>query len=215
MDRVSSVPSTSAEPTPVMTSIATSSSSTAEASLVAVQNAEPTSSSAPPSPPPTPPEPTSSTPPPPPPSPPAPTASSAVPVSSSQPPPAPSVSSPTVQAQGASEPKPYAASTDSFPLGITYDPYKGTTDKVDCKTPDEIAADFRTMKEYGIVRIYGNDCGQIPVAVRSAKLNGQKLMGGIYAPLQVRSWDCKWTFLMKANLHFRKSKTSSAPCQTP
>ena len=79
-----------------------------------------------------------------------------------------------------------------FPRGITYDPYKGTADKVDCKTADEIAADFGKMKGYGIVRIYGNDCGQIPVAVRSAKLQNQKLMGGIYAPLQVSEPPTAW-----------------------
>lgn len=192
VDRVSSIPTTSAEPTVTSTSIAVEpTSSSAEPSLAAVQNVEPTASSAPPPPPPHAPEPTSSTPPPPSP-PPSPPATSAAPASSSQPPPAPPAPSPTVQALEAPEPKPYVASTDSFPLGITYDPYKGTSDNVNCKTSDEIAADFKTMQDYGIVRIYGNDCGQIPVAVRAAKLNGQKLMGGIYAPLQVHSYDSNY-----------------------
>ena len=193
VERVTSIPSTSAEPTVVPTSAPVESpspapaspppppSSSAEPSVVAVQNIVPTSSSVPPSPPP-PPEPTPTSSPPPPP-PPAPTSEAPTPT------PEPAAPSPepsqSVHALQAPEPKPSVSSSDSFPLGITYDPYKGSADKVDCKTADEIAADFGKMKEFGIVRIYGNDCGQIPVAVRSAKLNGQKLMGGIYAPLQV------------------------------
>ena len=193
VERVSSIPSTSAEPTAVPTSapvqpspppapVSPSPSSSAEPELVAAQNVAPTPSSA--APPPPAPEPTSSSSPLPPP-PPAP--SSEAPVPSSEPAAPPPAPSPSVQALQAPEPKPSVSSTDSFPLGITYDPYKGSADKTDCKTADEIAADFGKMKDFGIVRIYGNDCGQIPVAVRSAKLNGQKLMGGIYAPLQVRN----------------------------
>ncbi|KAF1970443.1 glycoside hydrolase [Bimuria novae-zelandiae CBS 107.79] len=185
VERVTSIPSTAVEPTVAPTSAPAEtpqpapapppspSSSEAPSSDVVVANVEPTSSVVP-------------TPPPPPPSSSeAPAPSSEAPAPSSEapaPPPAPSA---TVQAQEEPEPEPsIAASTDSFPLGITYDPYKGTTNNIDCKTADEIAADFKTMNAFKIVRIYGNDCGQIPVAVRSAKLNGQKLMGGIYAPFQ-------------------------------
>jgi len=56
---------------------------------------------------------------------------------------------------------------------------------VACKTGDEIARDFGKMKEFRIIRIYGDDCGQIPVAVQQAKINGQVLMAGIYTPNQV------------------------------
>lgn len=170
VEPLTSIPSISVEPTVLPTSApvqssqslpAPSSSEAPSSDVVAVQNVAPTTSSAAPPPPP----------PSPPPSPPA---------SSSAPEP-----SPSAQSDQAPESKPNTSSVNSLPLGITYDPYTGTPDKVDCKTADEIAADFNTMKDFGIVRIYGNDCGQIPVAVRSAKLNGQKLMGGIYAPLQV------------------------------
>lgn len=193
VERATSIPTTSVEPTSVasITAIPTSApaespqpapapppspSSSAEPSSVIVQNVEPTPSAAPAPPPPAP---TSAAPAP------APTSEAAAPAPEptihAQEAPAPE---PSVQVQQAPAPQPSTASSDSFPLGITYDPYKGTTGKVDCKTADEITADFNTMKDYKIVRIYGNDCGQIPVAVRAAKQNGQKLMGGIYAPLQ-------------------------------
>lgn len=182
VERATSIPSTSVEASSVAPSAVVpnsapvespqpspapppSPSSSAPSSFV-VADVKPTSSAAPP--------------PPPPPPPPEPTSAAAAPTSEA-PAPAPE---PSVQAQEAPPPKPSTSSTDSFPLGVTYDPYKGSGGNVDCKTADEITADFKAMKDYGIVRIYGNDCGQIPVAVKAAKQNGQKLMGGIYAPLQ-------------------------------
>ncbi|KAF9731698.1 hypothetical protein PMIN06_010924 [Paraphaeosphaeria minitans] len=197
VERATTIASTSVEPTSVVSSTAVptsapvespqpapapppspspSPSPSAEPSSVVVQNVEPTSSAAPAPPPPAPtyvaPAPA-----------PTPEAPAPVPEPTVQAQEAPSPE-PSIQAQEAPTSQPSAASADTFPLGITYDPYKGTTNNVDCKTADEITADFNTMKNYKIVRIYGNDCGQIPVAVRAAKQNGQKLMGGIYAPLQ-------------------------------
>jgi exo-beta-1,3-glucanase (GH17 family) len=71
-----------------------------------------------------------------------------------------------------------------FPLGITYDPFKGSSGQCQCKTASEMSAEFEKMRNYGIMRIYGNDCGVIPVAVQEALHNGQKLMAGIYTPNQ-------------------------------
>jgi exo-beta-1,3-glucanase (GH17 family) len=76
-------------------------------------------------------------------------------------------------------------SEDSFPLGITYDPFKGVPGQCQCKTSGEMAAEFEKMKDFGIMRIYGDDCGVIPVAVQQAKKNNQLLMAGIYTPNQV------------------------------
>ena len=73
---------------------------------------------------------------------------------------------------------------DKFPLGITYDPFKGVPGQCQCKTASELAAEFEKMKNFGMIRIYGNDCGVIPVAVQQAKKRGQKLMAGIYTPNQ-------------------------------
>jgi exo-beta-1,3-glucanase (GH17 family) len=36
------------------------------------------------------------------------------------------------------------------------------------------------MNDYKIIRIYGMDCDQIPLAIQNALKNGQKLMGGAY-----------------------------------
>ncbi|CAI6338832.1 unnamed protein product [Periconia digitata] len=95
----------------------------------------------------------------------------------------PSSSQAAFNSQPSSAPE-QGKSSDSFPLGITYDTFKGSQGSIECKTPDEMAAEFEKMKEFGIVRIYGNDCGVIPVAVQQARKNNQKLMAGIYTPNQ-------------------------------
>ncbi|KAF2641634.1 glycoside hydrolase [Massarina eburnea CBS 473.64] len=87
----------------------------------------------------------------------------------------------------APEPKPSVNANGQFPLGITYDTFKGSVGNTQCKTADEMNAEFDKMKSFGIVRIYGNDCGVIPIAVQQAKKNGQKVMAGIYSPNQAVS----------------------------
>jgi exo-beta-1,3-glucanase (GH17 family) len=79
---------------------------------------------------------------------------------------------------------PTKSNDDNFPLGITYDPFKGVPGQCQCKTASEMGTEFDKMKDFGIIRIYGNDCGVIPVAVQQVKKNGQKLMAGIYTPNQ-------------------------------
>ncbi|KAF1956474.1 glycoside hydrolase [Byssothecium circinans] len=91
---------------------------------------------------------------------------------------------PAPSVQAVPEPKASANAVDRFPLGITYDTYKGSAGNVECKTESEMKADFETMKTFGIVRIYGDDCGVIAIAVQQAKKNGQKIMAGIYSPNQ-------------------------------
>ncbi|KAF2121726.1 glycoside hydrolase superfamily [Lophiotrema nucula] len=104
--------------------------------------------------------------------------SSAEPSKSSGAAPAPSSNS---LEKGSPKVVPQAAS-DGLPIGVTYDPYKAGPA---CKTSSEISDDFNKMfDKYGIVRIYGDDCGQIPVAVERAKARGKQLMGGIYQPDQ-------------------------------
>ncbi|KAF2011790.1 glycoside hydrolase family 17 protein [Aaosphaeria arxii CBS 175.79] len=65
---------------------------------------------------------------------------------------------------------------DSFPLGVTYDPFKPGG----CKTEEEVAAEWDKMKDFGIVRIYGMGCDIIPRAFKLATKYNQKLMAGIY-----------------------------------
>ncbi|KAI4922092.1 hypothetical protein J4E90_000520 [Alternaria incomplexa] len=69
------------------------------------------------------------------------------------------------------------AAAGTLPLGITWDAYSGSAN---CKTPDEVASEFSSMKDYKVIRIYGMDCNQIPLAIQNAQKNGQKLMGGAY-----------------------------------
>jgi exo-beta-1,3-glucanase (GH17 family) len=65
-------------------------------------------------------------------------------------------------------------------LGITYDPFAGASTNSRCKSDDEFAADFEKMKEYKVIRLYGQGCNQIPQAVKAALKQNQKLMAGTY-----------------------------------
>jgi len=122
-----------------------------------------------PSPSPTPaPAPSSQAPPPPPPPPPAPSSQAPPP-----PPPAPTPEKPAVEAPSS---PPKAASNDRFPVGVTYDPFKVGG----CKTEEEITNEMNNMKDFGIIRIYGMGCNVIPLTVKAAKANNQKIMAGVY-----------------------------------
>jgi exo-beta-1,3-glucanase (GH17 family) len=84
---------------------------------------------------------------------------------------------PSVVAEPPPTERPEAAqSGDRFPIGVTYDPYKTGA----CKTEQDFRDNWAQMRSYGIVRIYGMACGQIPLAVELAKANNQKLMAGIW-----------------------------------
>ncbi|KAH8727146.1 glycoside hydrolase superfamily [Phaeosphaeriaceae sp. PMI808] len=71
-------------------------------------------------------------------------------------------------------------SGDSLGMGVTYDPFKGSSSNSDCKTKDEIANDFDRMASYKAVRIYGQGCDIIPNAVKNVVKHKQKLMAGVY-----------------------------------
>jgi hypothetical protein len=66
----------------------------------------------------------------------------------------------------------HIADAGSLPLGVAWDAY---TDSAHCKSTEEIASDFSRMKDYKIIRIYGTDCDQVPLAVQNALKNGQKV----------------------------------------
>jgi exo-beta-1,3-glucanase (GH17 family) len=97
--------------------------------------------------------------------------SSAAPASTQEPEPIPQPSSP---AQNLTVD---AATFGTLPLGITWDAYSSSAN---CKTADETASEFSRMNDYKVIRIYGMDCDQIPLAIQNALKNGQKLMGGAY-----------------------------------
>ncbi|CAN9389691.1 unnamed protein product [Alternaria alternata] len=97
--------------------------------------------------------------------------SSAVPASTKEPEPVPQPSAP---ADNVPVDK---AAAGTLPLGITWDAYTGSAN---CKSADQLASEFSKMKDYKVIRIYGMDCNQIPLAIQNAIKNGQKLMGGAF-----------------------------------
>lgn len=117
----------------------------------------------------------STTPPPPAPTSETPSSSAApTPLSSSAPPPsAPAAPSPS----SSSAPAHTNDNSGALGIGITYDPFVTGSG---CKTDDEFAADFEKMKDYKNVRLYGQGCNQIPLAVKAAQKHNQKLMAGTY-----------------------------------
>ncbi|RMZ70155.1 cell wall glucanase [Pyrenophora seminiperda CCB06] len=99
-------------------------------------------------------------------------ASSMTPSSIHEPKPSPPPSSPPV-----GDPPVNAADSGTFPLGVTWDAYDGSSN---CFSEAAVASQFSRMKEYKIIRIYGMDCNQISLAIQNALKNGQKLMGGAW-----------------------------------
>ncbi|KAI4955634.1 hypothetical protein J4E91_001495 [Alternaria rosae] len=99
------------------------------------------------------------------------------------PPPSPAPPAPTQEPEVPQPPSPpedvpvEKAAAGTLPLGITWDAYSSSAN---CKTPDEFASEFSSMTDYKVIRIYGMDCNQIPLAIQNAQKNGQKLMGGAY-----------------------------------
>lgn len=113
--------------------------------------------------------------------PPPPPAPTTAPTSSNEP--APSTQLPSSsQAPSATPdvPTKQSDSGDALGLGLTYDPFTGSQESSQCKTEDQIASEFDRMTDYKVIRIYGMGCNIIPLAVKNAIKNGQKLMAGAY-----------------------------------
>ena len=65
-------------------------------------------------------------------------------------------------------------------FGVSYAPYRANHE---CKSQDEIDNDFsRFASQYGLVRIYGTDCNQVPMVYKAAKAHGMKVFLGIWNP---------------------------------
>ncbi|KAJ8123801.1 hypothetical protein ONZ43_g328 [Nemania bipapillata] len=74
--------------------------------------------------------------------------------------------------------QPYMPSSGSALHGVTYSPYKGDGN---CKTEAEVDRDFSLFsKDYGVVRLYGVDCGQVSTVSKAANKYGNKLFLGIF-----------------------------------
>jgi exo-beta-1,3-glucanase (GH17 family) len=79
---------------------------------------------------------------------------------------------------------PAGGSTGSFGYGLSYAPYDSSGG---CKTEQAISSDFEAFSDYGMVRIYGTDCEQVPSVIKAAKAKGMKVFAGIYDISQVES----------------------------
>ncbi|KAF6812524.1 cell wall glucanase [Colletotrichum sojae] len=88
-----------------------------------------------------------------------------------------SVSSRPPASQSSSSSSPSASASGGL-NGIAYAPY---TAKSDCKTVEEVDADFSILKGgYSVVRIYGTDCDQVAKVLPAARKAGLKLFLGLF-----------------------------------
>lgn len=84
---------------------------------------------------------------------------------------------PAASSTPSASPRPEAAADgEAFPIGVTFDAFKQDA----CKTEQEITDQWQKMKSYGVIRIYGMACNLIPIAVKLAHANNQKIMAGIW-----------------------------------
>jgi exo-beta-1,3-glucanase (GH17 family) len=72
-----------------------------------------------------------------------------------------------------------------FPIGVAWDAfYRNENGDTLCKDDAMIRDEFSRMSEFGLVRLYGSGCDQVSRVLPNALRNGQKLMLGIYAPIE-------------------------------
>jgi exo-beta-1,3-glucanase (GH17 family) len=72
-----------------------------------------------------------------------------------------------------------APPTDDYPtgLGTCYAPYN---DDGSCKTQNQVNADFDSLTDYSLVRIYGVDCNQVTTVLNVAKATNKKVFAGLF-----------------------------------
>lgn len=64
-------------------------------------------------------------------------------------------------------------------FGVAYAPYNADGS---CKSASQVMDDFTLLaKTYGLVRVYGVDCDQIPAVYAAAKANNLKIMYGLFS----------------------------------
>ncbi|KAF3763800.1 family 17 glycoside hydrolase [Cryphonectria parasitica EP155] len=75
--------------------------------------------------------------------------------------------------------QPLNRATGSGLFGVAYAPYNADGS---CKSANQIMSDFGVLgKTYGMVRVYGVDCNQIPSVYAAAKANNLRVMYGIFS----------------------------------
>jgi exo-beta-1,3-glucanase (GH17 family) len=109
------------------------------------------------------------------------------PVQSAQPKkPAPKPSSapvkpPTDQAPASSpsqeDSRPAVAGGPDFSSGISYSPYNPDNT---CKSASQVANDFRLVRGYSVIRLYGTDCNQVANVIQATRGKGISLFLGIF-----------------------------------
>lgn len=67
---------------------------------------------------------------------------------------------------------------------IAYAPYNADQS---CKSETEVNADIDRLEKYGMIRIYGTDCNQVPLIMAAAKRNNLKVFAGIWDPAMAAS----------------------------
>ncbi|ROW15773.1 hypothetical protein VPNG_02087 [Cytospora leucostoma] len=86
---------------------------------------------------------------------------------------------PTSDEEEASGNKPAVNATGPGLFGVAYAPYNADGS---CKSADQIMRDFSVAgQSYGMVRVYGVDCNQIPNVYAAAKAANLKVMFGIFS----------------------------------
>ncbi|TKA68405.1 hypothetical protein B0A55_08742 [Friedmanniomyces simplex] len=93
--------------------------------------------------------------------------------SDSTPAPAPSFAPSSAPAPTSSS----ALSGDFSGYTLSYSPYNSDQS---CKSQDQVNTDFNVISGYGMIRIYGTDCGQTATVLTAAKAKGMKLFAGVY-----------------------------------
>lgn len=85
----------------------------------------------------------------------------------------------SVEAVGTSQSSLNARAASSGLFGVAYAPYNADGS---CKSASQIMADFGVIgKTYGMVRVYGVDCNQIPAVYAAANANDLRVMYGIFS----------------------------------
>jgi exo-beta-1,3-glucanase (GH17 family) len=88
---------------------------------------------------------------------------------------------PTYQAPASSpsqeDSRPAAPGGPDFGSGISYSPYNPDNT---CKSASQVANDFRLVRGYSVIRLYGTDCNQVANVIQATRGKGISLFLGVF-----------------------------------